>query len=64
MVFMNEFLDRYIQGYPGHYYFTIEIMWGRNIEGGMFHYKKDARAALLNKIIDFLDNPEQFFKKK
>jgi hypothetical protein len=57
---MNDFLDRYIQGEPGGYFFDIEIMWYRNIQGGMFSYKAQAREYLLNRIITFLNNPEHF----
>jgi hypothetical protein len=61
---LAEFLDRYIQGEPNNYYFNIEITNGRDISGGQFHYKRDARKALLSKIITFLDDPELFFHPK
>jgi hypothetical protein len=61
---LNEFLDRYIQGDPGYYYFQIEFIWGRGIHGGYFHYKRDARKNLLNKLIQVLDDPEKFFEDK
>lgn len=61
---MNDFLDRYIQGDEKYYYFDIEIIHGKNIQGGQFHYKKDARKLLLKKLIDFLDDPETFMEKK
>ncbi len=54
---MNEFLDRYIQGEPGGYFFYIEV-GHEQIQGGMFTYKADARQLLLNKILDLLDGPE------
>jgi hypothetical protein len=54
----NEFLDRYIQGAPGEWFFCIEIIWGHQISGGMFFRKQDARNLLLGKIVDFLDAPE------
>lgn len=57
---MNKFLDRYIQGERGYYYFQIEIMWGRTIQGGMFSRKADARKLLLSKLINFLDEPQAF----
>jgi hypothetical protein len=61
---LSDFLDRYIQGEPHNYFFQIEIMWGRNIDGGQFHYKVDARKALLSKLITFLDDPELFLNPK
>jgi hypothetical protein len=58
---MADFLDRYIQGEPNNYFFQIEIKFGKEISAGQFHYKRDARKALLSKLITFLDDPELFF---
>lgn len=59
---MNEFLDRYIEGVPGSYYFCIEVIWGREISGGQFFYKKDARDMLLGKLVNFLDDPSKLLE--
>lgn len=61
---LNKFLDKYICGDRGFYYFQIEIIWGRSIEGGLFHYKEDARKLLLSKLTNFLDDPESFLYTK
>ena len=51
---LNQFLDRYIAGYPGFYYFDIPV--GRkNIGGGYFSRKANARSALLHKLVELLD---------
>jgi hypothetical protein len=55
-----DLLDRYIYGEKGYYYFDIELMWGRNISGGLFHRKDDARRALFNGIVRFLDDPHKY----
>lgn len=57
---MNKFLDRYIQGSPGAWYFEIEIVWGICIKGGLFHYKQDARNLLREGLVEFLDDPVEF----
>ena len=51
-------LDQYIEGTPGAYYFCIELIWGRQISGGCFYYKRDAIACLERKLHEFLDAPE------
>jgi hypothetical protein len=61
---INQFLDRYIQGEPGYYYFQIELIWGREISGGQFHRKQDARNSLLSKLISFLDDPNVLLSTK
>lgn len=58
---INNFLDRYIQGEPNYYYFNIELINGKTISGGHFHYKQHARDNLLMKIQQMLDKPEEFF---
>jgi hypothetical protein len=61
---ITELADRYIAGEPGFWHFQIEIMWGREISGGMFHRKQDARPALIAKLVKFLDDPEAFLRPK
>jgi hypothetical protein len=61
---MNKFLDRYIQGEPGSWFFCIELIWGRQISGGQFYRRSDARRALLNRLTEFLDDPEIFLSSK
>lgn len=56
----KEFVDNYIEGGPGNYYFNIEIIWGRSISGGSFYYKNDARNAFINKLMIFLNDPEGY----
>jgi hypothetical protein len=53
----NEFLDRYIQGGPGNWFFQIDLL----IEDGYFYRKQDARNALLNRIITLFDDNQAFF---
>lgn len=55
---MNEFLDSYIGGGPGEYYFQVTAKDGYEINGGMFYRKQDARNLLLHKIINFLDGDD------
>lgn len=55
---MNDFLDLYVAGSPGEYYFQITAKDGYEINGGMFYRKQDARNLLLNKIINFLDGDD------
>jgi hypothetical protein len=61
---MSVNLDRYIQGGPGSWYFQIELIWGREISGGQFFYKRDARNALAHKIENFLDDASGFLYTK
>lgn len=51
---MTQFLDQYISGEPGYWYFDI----CDGIQGGAFYRKTDARKALLNKIIAFLEKQQ------
>lgn len=52
---MNEFLNRYVQGRPGEYYFQLEHEYLGSFSGGYFYRKQDARLALLARIICILD---------
>lgn len=58
----NEFLDRYIQGRLGNWFFEVELTRGRCIEGGYFDLKQDARDALLDEIIILFGDGEAFFR--
>lgn len=63
---MLEFLDRYIQGERGSYFFCIEPAWGVQIAGGQFFYKQNARECLQDKLIHFLDgyDPDPSLQEK
>lgn len=52
---MTEFLDRYIQGERGSWFFTLELPGGVQISGGSFYMKQHARDNLLSKLVKFLD---------
>jgi hypothetical protein len=59
MMTMTQFLNRYIQGEPGEFYFQIDFTRGQ-ISGGYFFNKHDARKALLGRLIHLLDNSGTF----
>ncbi len=54
----NQFLDRYISGGPGFYSFDISV-GHKDIGGGYFSCKANARSALLNKLIKILDGEDK-----
>jgi len=64
MTKLNGFLDRYIQGDPNHYFFLIEFPQGKEISGGLFYSKSQARDNLLEKLTKMLDDSENFFMEK
>ena len=64
MTKLNEFLDRYIQGDPNNYFFLIEFPQGKEISGGLFYSKSQARDNLLEKLTKMLDDSENFFMEK
>ena len=55
---LTQLLDRYVQGGQGEYWFNIDVVHGHDISGGMFSRKRDARMALLNRLVAFLDDPQ------
>jgi hypothetical protein len=61
---LNQFLDRYIQGERGSYFFNIELIWGRTISGGQFRLRSGARENLLLKLTNFLDDPSALLHTK
>ena len=61
---MASWLNKYIQGERGSYFFQIELIWGREISGGMFLYKQDALSCLQTKLEIMLNDPDTFFHSK
>ena len=57
----DGFFDEFIQGVRGAYYFQIELTRGRQIAGGYFHYKSEARVELRRQLQKFLRDPIAFF---
>jgi hypothetical protein len=57
----DGFFDEFIQGGRGAYYFQIELPRGRQIAGGYFHYKSEARNELRRQMQHFLRDPIGFF---
>ena len=55
---LNQFLDRYISGGPGFYSFDISV-GHKDIIGGYFQRKANARSVLLNKLIELLDGEDE-----
>lgn len=53
MMTMTDFLDQFIDGEKGYYYFDFEV-GHTHIMGGAFYKKQDAREILLDKINRFL----------
>jgi len=50
---MQHFLDKYIEGEPGSYFFNIDQTKG--LSGGSFYLKTHARRALQLKLEKYLD---------
>jgi hypothetical protein len=57
----DGFFDEFIQGARGAYYFQIELTRGRQIAGGYYHYKGEARVELRKQLKTFLRDPIAFF---
>lgn len=57
----DGFFDEFIHGARGGYYFQIELTGRRQIAGGYFHYKAEARVELRRQLQKFLRDPIGFF---
>ena len=57
----DGFFDEFLQGQRGAYYFQIELTRGRQIAGGYFYYKAEARVELRRQLQKFLRDPIGFF---
>lgn len=51
---MTQFLDQYISGESGYWYFAL----CDEIQGGAYYRKVDARRALLSKIMELLEQKQ------